>query len=508
MQHSFNIQTPSADSANSYYAAVDLGSNSFHMAIAQYDGQSFHIIGKLKEKVQLASGLDEKHQLSEEAIQRGLTCLKLFSERLKDIPNSQIKIVATYTLRKAINAHIFIKQAEKILAAPIEILPGTEEARLIYNGVSHNHPDIDETLVIDIGGGSTEIILGKKFEHQQLDSLSLGCVTYKRFFKDNVLNEENFQQAILNASLVISPVEGRYTSDYWQHCIGSSGSIEAVFNVIKGFGFKESSLQKKHLYFLKNKLIEIGSIDEINFEGLSSSRINTFATGLSILIALFEGLKIPEMFISNASLREGILLELSEELQGFDNRNQTVASLIQRFNIDDAFAHQVKNSAQIIFDDVSDMWGIYDPHYKNLLDWACLLHEVGLSISYNKLKYHSSHIIKYADMPGFSLQTKESIATIIAAQHKKFYPKDFKNKYEPSESLLAIAQILRLALLFNVKRNNIDISELEFQAEKDNNLKVLIPEEWTKKQQLLIFELEKEQKYWHYHNLRLNWEFK
>ncbi len=490
---------------HNHYAAVDLGSNSFHMAIAKHDGQSFQIIGKIKEKVQLASGLDENDYLSDEAIKRGLDCLELFAERLKEIPNQQIKIVATYTLRKAKNAQDFIKKAETILSSPIEILPGTEEARLIYNGVSHNHPDINRALVIDIGGGSTEIILGHKFEHQQLDSLSLGCVTYKRYFADKLLNEENFQKAILNASLEISPTEHRYKAVHWQHCIGSSGSIEAVYKVAQGFGFQDTHLKKNHLYFLKNKLIEIGHIDNIKLDGLSSSRVNTFAMGLAILIALFEELNIEEMYISNASLREGILLELADELKGFDNRNLTVASLIQRFNIDGKFGLEVKDTAQSIFDQISDIWGIYDPHYKNLLDWSCLLHEVGLSISYNKLRYHSSHIIQYADMPGFSLQTQETLAAIVLAQHKKIYLENFMNKYEPQMDIMAITQVLRMSILFNIKRDNIDISALEFIPKTNNELLIKIPKAWSDSHQLIIFELEKEEKYWAYHNLHLSW---
>lgn len=492
--------------SNAHYAAIDLGSNSFHMAIAQYDGQAFQIIGKIKEKVQLASGLDDKQMLSEEAMQRGLNCLALFAERLKKIPKEQIKIVATYTLRKAKNAHEFIQRAEQLLSVPIEILPGTEEARLIYNGVSHDHPDINKALVIDIGGGSTEIILGKKFDHEKLDSLSLGCVTYKRFFRNDLITEENFQEAILNAALTISPVENRYHSQHWEHCIGSSGSIEAVYKVIQAFGYRDTSLKKEHLYFLKDKLIEIGNIDHIKLEGLSASRVNTFATGLAILIALFEGFNIPRMYISSASLREGILLELEDELKGNDNRDQTVSSLIQRFNIDKAHGDQVEQSAQLIFDDVSDMWGIYDPHCKNLLDWACQLHEIGLSISYNKLRYHSAHIIQYADMPGFSLQTQESLATIILSQNKKLLLNHFDDKYEPASSLLAITQILRLSLLFNVKRDQIDISGLSFVAKAGNELLIKIPEEWSKAHQLIMFELEKEQKYWAYHQLELSWQ--
>lgn len=489
-----------------YYAAVDLGSNSFHMAIAQYDGKSFHVIGKLKEKVQLADGLSSENVLSQEAIERGLSCIKLFSERLNNIPKDQIKIVATFTLRQAKNAHVFIEQAEKILSVKIEILPGIEEARLIYNGVSHNHPDIERALVIDIGGGSTEIILGHKFKHTSLDSLPLGCVTYKRFFPNNVINEHNFQRALLSASLELSPVESRYIRGHWDHCIGSSGSIEAIYNVIHGFGIEDTVIRLEHLEFLKTKLLEIGSIDNIRLEGLSNSRVSTFVTGLVILMALFESFQIDKMYISNASLREGILLELENELKGNDNRDQTVSSLSARFNIDIQYGQAIKRNAQTIFNNVADMWGIYDPHFKNLLDWSCLLHEIGLSISFSKMRFHSAHIIQYADMPGFSQQTKDSVAAIIKAQNKKIHLHDLDEKYEPKQGLLALVQILRLSILFNIKRNSTDISELKFNAAHDNKLTISIPKKWEKKNKLLIFELEKEQAYLNFHNIELDWK--
>lgn len=484
-----------AKPSETYYAAVDLGSNSFHMAIAKLDGQSFQIIGKLKEKIQLAKGLDSNGFLSEEAMNRGLDCLRLFAERLKNIPNQQVKIVATYTLRKAVNAKDFIEQAEQILSLPIEILPGKEEARLIYNGVSHNHPDIEKALVIDIGGGSTEVILGNQFEHLSLDSLSLGCVTYNKYFKDNVINESNFQDALLNAVLAIAPIKKQYSSKNWQHCIGSSGSIEAVHNVIQGFGFNDSTIKYEHLLLIKSKLIEIGNIELVTLDGLSNSRVNTFTSGLVLLMALFQTLNIQEMYISNASLREGILLELADELKGNDNRNTTVSNLENRFNIDKAHANNVKQVAQLIFDEVADEWAIYDSHYKNLLDWSCHLHEIGLSISYSKMRFHSSHIVQYADMPGFSLQTKESLAVILKAQNKKLNHLDFENRFETKNELIAICQVLRLAILLNITREKNDLSSIEFLPETDNKLTIKATEQWINQNQLIMLELRKESEY-------------
>lgn len=485
------------------FAAIDLGSNSFHLAIAEYDGHTLRVIGRLKEKVQLAAGLDNKDVLSEEAINRGLNCLQLFSERIRDIDPKHITVVATYTLRQAVNASSFVKQAEKILNHSIDILPGREEARLIYDGVSHNHPDINHALVIDIGGGSTEIILGKQFTPQALDSLSVGCVTTKQFFPNEEITEVNFNKAILNTVLEVSEVKKLYSVENWEHCLGSSGSIESVYQVLSNLNLANGFIQFEHLQYLKKKLIEIGHFENVSFSGLSESRKSTFACGVAILYGLFETLSIDKMYIADASLREGILLELAEELKGNDIRHKTVFSLMNRFNIDQEHAQQVKQSAQLIFDQTADLWAIYDPIYKNYLDWACSLHEVGLSISFSKLRMHSAYIVQYGDMPGFSQQTKDSLAAVIANQKKKLFIEQLDNKYDPQYALLAVARVLRLAILFNVKRDNIDISNLTFSPKGGQDLLIEIPEVWAEAHQLIIAELNREAAYLSYHNIKL-----
>lgn len=490
----------------SLYSAIDLGSNSFHLAIAKFDGQSFQVISRLKEKVQLARGLDSRNNLSEEAIERGLNCLRLFADRLKSLPNTEQRIVATYTLRKAKNAHIFIEQAEKILNNSIDILPGIEEARLIYNGVSHYHPDISKALVIDIGGGSTEIILGKKFKPLKLDSLSLGCVTYNRFFPDGIITKENFNQGLLSALLELSPVRKKYSSKKWEHCIGSSGSIEAVHNVIQALGYKDAVIQHEHLKMLQRKVIALGSVKNVKFEGLSESRRSTFCSGLIILLSLFKTFNIKTMHIANASLREGILLEIGNELQGKDIRSKTVSSLQKRFDVDKVYAKQIRKNAKAIYKAVSEPWNITEKNYKNLLKWSCNLHEVGLAISLNKLKEHSSHIINYADMPGFSLQTKESLAAIVRNQNKKIMLQNFQHKYEPAEALLKLTLILRISLLFNIKRNGASISQIHFNICANDGIHLKIPKLWAEQHNLTMFELKKEKSYWDYHGLKLNWE--
>ena len=485
------------------FAALDLGSNSFHLAVAEFDGHTLRVISRLKEKVQLAAGLDKEGMLSAEAIERGLNCLKLFSDRIQDIAPEYVAIVGTYTLRKAQNAADFIKQAESILNHPIDILPGREEARLIYDGVSHNHPDLKRALVIDIGGGSTEVILGENFTSEILDSLEVGCVTTKKCFPNNQITEANFNKAIINASIAISEVKKFYRSESWDHCLGSSGSIESIYNVLESLGLTQGIITLEHLKLLKQKLIEIGDFEKVDFSVLTESRKSTFACGVAILYAIFETLGIDKMHVANASLREGLLLELVEELKGNDIRHQTAQSLMNRFNVDQEHAKQVQQSAQCIFDQVADLWGVYDPIYKNYLDWACQLHEIGLSISFSKLRMHSAYIVRYGDMPGFSQQTKDSLAAIIANQKKKLHIDELDNKYDPKEALLSVVQILRLAIIFNVKRDSHNIQNLEFIAGNNHQLLIRIPKSWADEQQLIIAELQRESAYWDYHKIQL-----
>ncbi|AOE50206.1 Ppx/GppA phosphatase family protein [Kangiella sediminilitoris] len=505
-QSAVAAKTPVGSSAVTQFAAIDLGSNSFHLAIAEFDGHSLRVIGRIKQKVQLAAGLDANDFLSEESIQRGLDCLTLFAERIRDIDRKYVTVVGTYTLRKAKNASSFVKPAEQLLNHSLDILPGREEARLIYDGVSHNHPDLGRALVIDIGGGSTEIILGEQFEPEFMDSLSIGCVTSKKFFPDERITEENFTNAVINATIQISDVKKFYGKLSWENCLGASGSIEAIYKVLYELGLAQGFITFENLKTLRHKLIEIGDFNKIAFSGLTDSRKSTFPCGVAILYGLFETLDIDKMHIADASLREGILLELAEELKGNDIRHQTVYSLMNRFNIDQEHALQVKQSAQFIFDQIADLWSIYDPIYKNYLDWACDLHEIGLSISFSKLRMHSSYIIQYGDMPGFSQQTKDSLAAIVANQKKKLFIDYLDEKYDPQPALLAIVRILRLAILFNVKRDHHNIHNLKFIPQGKDSLLIQIPKDWADEHQLVIAELKRETDYLKFHQLSLNIE--
>ena len=255
---------------NSLYAAVDLGSNSFHMVIAHLSEGRFRIVDRIKERVRLAEGMDEQKRMSPEAMERGLACLSLFAERLTNIKPDQIRIAGTYTLRRASNAREFVSEAAKVLNHPIEIISGQEEARLIYQGVAHTQHIEGQVLVVDIGGGSTELIIGEGFDHKALTSRKMGCVSFTQsFFASGKLSEKNFSNAVLEAQHQLAPIINQYRKLGWQSCLGSSGSIRTVRDVLQGEGWTDGSITLAGLEHLKAVMIERKRVDNLKLAGLT-----------------------------------------------------------------------------------------------------------------------------------------------------------------------------------------------------------------------------------------------
>jgi exopolyphosphatase / guanosine-5'-triphosphate,3'-diphosphate pyrophosphatase len=292
---------------NSRYTIIDLGSNSFHMLTVEKNSNGFSVYSKSKQKVRLAAGLDEQNNLNPETIQKGLDCLSAFKNELSILQPLKILITATAALRLASNREVFIKQAEKILQQPINLISGLQEARIIYQGVAFTEHISSPLLVIDIGGASTELIIGEGNTVKIAHSLNMGCVTWlKRYFPDNQLNEENFRNAIENAKNVILPEAQQYLQQGWSLTMGASGTIQAIQEINKKQKLS-SEINLQLLYQIKALCIKCGAIENLHIEGLESSRKPVFASGLSILIALFETLAIPSMQRSNGALREGLI---------------------------------------------------------------------------------------------------------------------------------------------------------------------------------------------------------
>ena len=306
-------------------AAIDLGSNSFHMMLARLTQGELKPIDVMSEKVQLAAGLDANKELTPAAQQRGLECLSRFAQRIVSLPRSSVRIVGTNALREAKNAHVFMEQAEKILGTPLEIISGREEARLIYLGVSHTlADDHGKRLVIDIGGGSTEFIIGERFEPQELESLHMGCVSFtKRFFPDGVINETRFNQAKTAAMQELLAIRGRYAELGWRNSVGSSGTIKAVRNALVSNGLSDEAITAQGLKKLEEKLLEFSSVDDIDLVDVKPERRAVLPAGIAILSGIFESLKIDKMEYSHGALREGLLYDTIGRFEHEDVRART-----------------------------------------------------------------------------------------------------------------------------------------------------------------------------------------
>ncbi|TNZ88754.1 exopolyphosphatase, partial [Vibrio parahaemolyticus] len=314
-----------------YIAAIDLGSNSFHMVVAKVVGSDLQLISRHKQRVRLASGLDSELNLSHASMERALECLAMFAERLQGFEESNVRIAATHTLRRAKNAHLFIQRAKAVMPFPIEIIPGEEEARLIYLGVAHTQVESNSKLVVDIGGGSTEMIIGQEFEPELLNSKQMGCVSFtQQYFKNGKLSSKNFSKAMLAAEQKLESIATKYRKKGWDIALGSSGTIKAIQEVLIGLGFEDGLITAKRLSKLIDTLNEFASIDDIQLTGLTDERKPVFAAGVAILAAIFQALKIDQMFFSDGALREGLLYEMEERFARSDIRMRTTENLAQK----------------------------------------------------------------------------------------------------------------------------------------------------------------------------------
>ncbi|MFQ2414411.1 exopolyphosphatase [Aeromonas caviae] len=483
---------------NSLYAAVDLGSNSFHMVIARLTEGRMQIIDRIKERVRLAEGMDEQRRMSPEAMARGLDCLALFAERLTNIKPDQIRIAGTYTLRRASNARDFVREAAKVLNHPIEIISGQEEARLIYQGVAHTQHIEGQVLVVDIGGGSTELIIGEGFEHKALTSRKMGCVSFTQsFFGNGKLGEKAFNAAVLEAQHQLAPIINQYRKLGWQSCLGSSGSIRTVRDVLQGEEWTDGAITLAGLERLKEEMLKHKRVDQLKLAGLTEERQGVFAAAVAILLGLFTSLPIERMEYSDGALREGLLYEFEERLQHHDIRERTALALSTHYRIDKRQATRVESSVLSLFDALSDPWEMPEEPYRAILGWAARLHEIGLAINYSGIHKHSAYILQNTDLPGFNQDDQALLAALV-----RFHRKGLKLSELPAlpnhdeQTVLRCIRILRLAVAAHHRRQDNLLPEWNVQAAGDQ-LVVTLPLDWCDENKLLMQNLEKEHRYCH-----------
>lgn len=472
------------------YAAIDLGSNSFHMLVVRHIEGSVQTMAKIKRKVRLAAGLNEDNSLSQEAMQRGWECLGLFAERLQDIPPQNIRIVGTATLRCATNVAQFLDKANKILGYPIKIISGEEEASTIYKGVAHTSGGLGRRLVVDIGGASTELIIGEKFEAKALTSLKMGCVTWlEQFFKDRQLNENNFNNAIQAAKEILAPILNRYTQLGWDVCVGASGTVQALQEIMLEQGMDEVITHSK-LKRLQRQAMQSDRLEELDIDGLTLERALVFPSGLSILIAIFELLNIERMTLAGGALREGLIYGMIDELHQEDIRQRTIRSIQARYQIDVVYADQVAKLANKLLQQCGGSRWIDEQQAPMLLETAAQLHEIGLTIDFKKGGEHSAYLLHNLDLPGFTFAQKSYLAEVLRRYREQL------TSLSEQHALSAIngkrvLRLLRIAVLLSHRRNSQFEPQIELMADNDR-LVLTIEASWLKHNPLTATELESE----------------
>lgn len=480
-------------------AAIDLGSNSFHMVIARIVNGALQVLGRLKQRVHLADGLDSNNMLSEEAMERGIACLALFAERLQGFPAENVCIVGTHSLRQAANAEEFLKRAAKVIPYPIEIISGHEEARLIFMGVAHTQPEKGRKLVIDIGGGSTEMVIGEDFDPLLVESRRMGCVSFARqFFPNGTISKDNFQRARLAAAQKLENMAWQYRIQGWQAALGASGSIKAAHEVLIALGEKDGLITPERLELLRSEVLKYKRFSELTLPGLSEDRQAVFVPGLSILCGVFDALAIKQLRLSDGALREGVLYEMEGRFRHQDIRSRTARSLAEHYNIDREQAQRVLSTVQQLYAQwMAQNSKLVHPQLEALLNWAAMLHEVGLSINHSGMHRHSAYILQNTNLPGFNQEQQLLLATLV-----RFHRKGVKLDELPRLTLfkkkqyIPLIQILRLATLLNNQRQSTTTPE-SLELETDGFHWILrFPKGYLQQNNLVQLDVEKEQSYW------------
>lgn len=489
------ISTPEQSQHEDIYAVIDLGSNSFHMLMVKVVGGSVQVIGRVKRKVRLAAGLNDSLVLSKKAMTRGWECLALFAERLQDIPSQNIRIVGTATLRLARNVKTFLNEAEKILGHHIEIISGEEEARLIYLGVAHTSSCETNRLVIDIGGASTEMVVGSGFSPLLLASLNMGCVTYlDRYFTDGLLTEDNFNAAIAAAEQELDSIATSFLAAGWQISVGASGTVQAMQEILVAQG-QDEVITLARLESIMQQALVCGQLEHLTLVGLAQERKQVFPSGLAILIALFRKLHIPGMTLSGGALREGVLYGMLPQLQHTDVRNRTIASLMVRYYIDEQHANRVADMALQLALQLQAQWQLSKFEGLSMLRSGALLHELGLLIEYKNHHHHGAYIISHTELPGFT-RAQQQLLMALVYNHRADINRDIIARQTMTSVLLAVrlTRLLRLAVVLSMRRRHEVLPEVQISAQAES-LTLTLPGGWLEQHPLMRAELEQEVAY-------------
>jgi exopolyphosphatase/guanosine-5'-triphosphate,3'-diphosphate pyrophosphatase len=496
-------QNKSVMNATELVAAVDLGSNSFRMLVAQVvktpSGTQLRPIDTLRESVRLAAGLTDNKLLGNDAYQRGIAAIRRFGERIRGFDPANVRAVATNTLRVAKNAPHFIQEAEGALGFPIEVIAGVEEARLIYIGAAHEVPAVQgNRLVVDIGGGSTELIIGKGYEPKLMESLYIGCVSHSlRFFPKGNVDSHAFKEAELAARREIQVISGAYLNAGWKQVIGSSGTARALAELIAENNFNgqkdgtDGLITRDGLRAMKKHLLKYEHINQVELPGLKDDRRSVWPGGLAIMIAVFDELGIESMEVTDAALRIGVLYDLLGRSQHEDMRFVTVEQFMQRYAVDREQAKRVGNLAAEFLAQLPRPDEESRADNIALLQWAANLHEIGLSISHNGYHKHSAYIAGNADMPGFSKNDQARLAALLIGHTGKLG----KLANNASFSDWRMLFCMRLAQVLCRGRSDVNLPKVKV-SEHNGDYLVSLSKDWAREHPLTEFSLQKEAAEW------------
>jgi len=484
------------------YATIDLGSNSFHMLTAALEHNEIKILESTSEKVMLAEGLSKIHGIHPDAMKRGLECIARFAQRIENIPKDNIRIVGTNTLRAAVNAAEYVDAIEDILKVNhIDIVSGIEEARLIYLGVNHSWSGLDKVtknLVIDIGGGSTEFIIGKNFKLRQAESLRMGCIAYQRYFPDLVISKTNFENATRAARFELANIKENFPNRAWDYAVGSAGTFKAIERILLEQGLSDEGITLTGLRALKRQVLSFNNMAELDIVGLKSSRLKTIVPGLAISLAIFKSLNIKKLHISRGGLREGILYDLLGRLKSEDVRQRSITAISRRYGVTEHRSKLlVKICKKLAKNTDSDKYPLSDFHLKLLL-WSAYCCRIGLAINHSQYQVHSSYLLGNSELRGFSLRERRILAAIVINHRRNISLEPLEQIDLSAEEKYQIYQIiclLRLGVIIgrNGKPNRSDHLRLKVNRK---HFELTVEEKWLNKHALIRHALSLEKLYW------------
>jgi exopolyphosphatase/guanosine-5'-triphosphate,3'-diphosphate pyrophosphatase len=479
------------------FAAVDLGSNSFHMIVARLRDGDIEVIDRLREMVRLGGGLDEEGNLDQAAKDRALACLERFGQRVRTLVPGSVRAVGTNTLRMARNSSEFLQEAETALGHTIEIISGVEEARLIYLGVAHDLAgDDSQRFVMDIGGGSTELIIGKLFEPLHMRSLHMGCVSMSRkHFGDGRITEKRWNKAMTAALVELEPHTADYRQIGWHHAVGASGTIRAVAQVVMENGWCQHGISRESLDRLVQSLVDAGTMDKWKLPGLAEERRPVFAGGVAVLAATFDALGIEHMEVADGALREGLVYDLLGRIRHEDTRIRTIEGLASRYEVDSQQSALVKETVIDFLKQVGSSWSLEGVEVEDLMHWASDIHEMGLQVARSGYHKHGAYLLDNADLPGFSRKEQHLLALLVRLHRRKPVKELFEElPADERKTVERMVILFRLAVLLHRSRSDIPLPEIGIKAKK-RSISLSFPAGWFDEHPLTSADLDEEAGY-------------